>query len=221
MFKDKYPKTVKALHKDIYVDDLLKSVDTRQESDDLMSQTEEITEHGGFGVKQWVVSGSDEISETNSKVIDTKEEKVLGMLWYPKLDIFGFKIRFTLEMKGNEYQIPDILNPRTILGQNAQVFDPYGLVIPVTLEGKLIMREVSSCTSCNTAGKKGSKKRNRWDEQVSDQIREEFAQMIINYCKIEELTFVRCVKPEGAIGLQILVNKHMVSGMALIDYNTI
>ena len=66
MFKEIYPETVDALHKDIYVDDILKSVDTLQESHEFMKQTEEITEYGGFKIKQWVVSDSKELSESSS-----------------------------------------------------------------------------------------------------------------------------------------------------------
>ena len=62
-----------------------------------MRQVEEVLETGGFVMKQWVMSG-DDISQ-NKKVLNVKQEKVLGLDWKPKEDVFYFKIKLNFSRK--------------------------------------------------------------------------------------------------------------------------
>ena len=77
-----------------------------------------------------------------------------------------------------------------MLGQTARVYDPLGFVTPVTLEGKLLMREVSM--------KNGNNKK-KWSEAVGEKTRESFMTMIQHYIWIEILGFPRCLKPWNAV----------------------
>lgn len=62
---------------------------------------------GGFEIKEWTVSGDRNMSLRHSKIVDSKEEKVLGLSWDPQKDVFRFKVHLNFSKKiRNCYQGP-------------------------------------------------------------------------------------------------------------------
>ncbi|XP_071519109.1 uncharacterized protein [Panulirus ornatus] len=90
MFKDKYPETADMIINNSYVDDILHSCESAEETLERMKTTEEFLKRGGFQTKQWVMSGSHDMTEV-PKIIATEVGKVLGMIWEPKKDQFSYK----------------------------------------------------------------------------------------------------------------------------------
>lgn len=76
---------------------------------------------------------SDEQSYAKTQLmVKPKESKVLGLKWYKQSDML--KISFPSE------EVP--ATKRGILSKLAKIYDPLGLVSPLTLEGKLLFRDV-------------------------------------------------------------------------------
>jgi hypothetical protein len=76
---------------------------------------------------------SDEQSYAKTQLmVKPKESKVLGLKWYKQSDML--KISFPSE------EVPAM--KRGILSKLAKIYDPLGLVSPLTLEGKLLFRDV-------------------------------------------------------------------------------
>ena len=73
------------------------------------------------------------MSENN--VSDTSDvTKVLGLRWDPKLDTINFL----------DKQIPILekVTKRTVLKFSSQIYDPLGLLSPVTVRAKLLLQEM-------------------------------------------------------------------------------
>ena len=127
------PEVTNMIVKNTYVDDLLGSVDSRDEAEDLMDRIERVLDKGGFHVKQWIMSGA-----TDGNIYMTRRsteiEKVLGLIWNPDTDKFVFKLNLRFCKRSNEghikkavkleeldREIPSSLNKRIILSQVASL----------------------------------------------------------------------------------------------------
>ena len=135
------------------MDDLLTSVEKYASAMTLMWEIEKILKRGGFEIKHCIVSKQREESkgtknDVEMKTVDSVGEKVLGMIWNPKEDVFQFKVHlnFSESRKGRMDRVQIIEEPpkkltlRSVLGQIAKVYDPLGLVPPHILEGKVLLR---------------------------------------------------------------------------------
>ena len=83
-----------------------------------------------------------------------------------------------------------------ILSQIARIYDPLGLITPVTLGAKVLMRNL--CI-------KNDSKEGKWDTPVDEELREEAIQLFDNILNVEMIRFPRCIKPRRYIGNPTLV----------------
>ena len=132
LMKDRYPLAAEVISQNSYVDDLLKSVGTVAEAKRVIQEVETVLGCGGFKVKHWVVSGEcstyfNENSVMDVKVLDSPTEKVLGMHWFPKKDVFQFKVNLNFNARNDqmvkpklsaesfEEAVPKVLTSRMVL----------------------------------------------------------------------------------------------------------
>ena len=122
--------TISTVLRDFYMDDLLKSLPSEDETAQLALQFIELLSRGGFRLTKFM---------SNSRYVLAQDldslpvERALGVLWNVEQD--------TLEIK----VVPKQLGPtkRGILKQISTIFDPLGLVAPFALRAKLILQELS------------------------------------------------------------------------------
>ena len=110
MLKNEYPRAYECISKNMYVDDILDSVNTIEEAQSLAADVETVLGKGNFKLKEWVFSGNndpviEELQDQQSSREDLslnvhvvnddpqKEQKVLGMWW------FHFKINLNFSKK--------------------------------------------------------------------------------------------------------------------------
>ncbi|XP_071519126.1 uncharacterized protein [Panulirus ornatus] len=212
MFKDKYPETAAMIINNSYVDDILHSCESAEEALERMKTTEEILKRGGFQMKQWVMSGSHDMTE-DSKIIATEVEKVLGMIWEPKKDQFSYKVKINFSTKRKKFRtasdltveeivqkIPKQQKKRMILSQVASLYDPSGLATPFTIRCKLLMRHlITRKQECKADEQLG------WDEPIPDEMHVQWVDLFQDMYALEDLKFRRCIKPDNALGNPTLV----------------
>ncbi|CAC5404639.1 unnamed protein product [Mytilus coruscus] len=101
MYQHIYPDASKMVIRNSYVDDILQSVESVDNARLITQQTEKMFACGGFRIKHWIISGNEKCGSTlqsqdsgESVEVDLDEfahEKILGMRWDPKQDLFDFK----------------------------------------------------------------------------------------------------------------------------------
>lgn len=92
-------------------------------------------------MRQWVsnypqILDQISISRLHASVLDlgsNQYSKALGLQWNPKLDVFKYNIT-----EDNNKSI----SKRSILSSIAQIFDPLGIVSPVTVQAKVILQKL-------------------------------------------------------------------------------
>lgn len=207
-FGRNFPEVQEMIVNNTYVDDILYSTDTLENAFNLIRDTEKILSEGNFRIKHWIVSGRCESSYVN--VIKSDKEKVLGLNWNPIDDCFSFtvKVNFSprirkirsgqnLELSDIDDKFPEVVTRRMILSQVASLYDPLGLVGPVSLKAKLLMRDMI-CKENSDGGV-------RWDDPLDITMVNEWKAFFKELFGLKELTFRRSLKPHDAFGKPTLV----------------
>ena len=133
--------------KNSYMDDLIDSVQSDEDARKLIKEVDIVLGNTGFKVKEWIISGDktaiygDEVSNDFIEADQSRnlvKEKVLGIKWKVTDD------EISCETGLNSSKIEGIetllLSKRKVLGFVNGICDPLGLVAPVTIKAKLMMR---------------------------------------------------------------------------------
>ncbi|XP_076660987.1 uncharacterized protein LOC143364626 [Halictus rubicundus] len=157
---------VTALTKNCYMDDLIHCSATDKEASDVIAQIIKINRQGGFRMRGWASNSQCALagvppSERASDLVDLelaedegKPEKVLGLRWDTRMDLLKFNV--------GSSRVPDELlqflrrpTKREFLRVIMAVFDPLGLLTPLTMLSKINMQ----CVWISGIG---------WDEPLGD-----------------------------------------------------
>ena len=143
-FRTVYPEIVSEIEKSLYVDDLINGGEEEIKAKQLKSKATEIFADATFSLHKWhcnirelesPIKLNDEGTETYAKqqlgVPNGEEACILGLSWSKEEDTIGVKFP-----SGSTEP-----TKRGIVGKVARIYDPLGLVAPVTLAGKLSYRD--------------------------------------------------------------------------------
>lgn len=135
----KYPddRCTKALLENFYVDNLIISGNQLNELAGIHDNACERMSEGGFSLRSWNSNSDYLIKIFKSRDIYVSHgcptEKVLGYEYNPSSD----KISLS-----NIAPDTDARTKRDILSEVSKIFDPLGLILPVTIRGRLLIREL-------------------------------------------------------------------------------
>lgn len=136
-----YPIASDILLSDIYVDDILTGFSNLEMGRKIKFELTELLKTGGFELRKWASNCAEVLSDTPLEhqqpiSFDTEEPsclKVLGLQWQPAFDSFTFKIG---DFSNDE------CTKRSILSNLARIFDPLGMIAPLTLFAKCLIQEL-------------------------------------------------------------------------------
>ena len=215
-FEDKFPVTAVQLRDRSYVDDL---GITAGDQNSLRSRTAEadvILKHANMQVKKWIYSGDDqigviEVGDAADNVLSegVETERMLGIIWDPKKDVFKFIVRINLSPLRNKSRVgPDLskndllnsppksMSRRQYYSQVQSLFDPIGLLAPVLLRAKMLLRKTWE-DECSLL---------KWDDPLPAALVVEMVHFFIELFELEDLEFPRSLWPmEDVIGRPDLV----------------
>ena len=195
--KDQFPEAAETILKNVYVDDIVESVSTPDKARIRAAQIDQLIKPGNFAVKGWIFSGAESGGTDQELPGDDKSEKVLGVTWSPRKDAFHIVTRVNFLPKKKVRQepgllgeamppeIPAILTKRMCLGQVNGIYDPLGLLAPVTVKAKILLRKMWGL-------KLG------WDDPVSEEMRKEWFSFFGELREAATISFQRCIRPAEA-----------------------
>ncbi|XP_037928993.1 uncharacterized protein LOC119663458 [Teleopsis dalmanni] len=129
----KYPLGALAIINDFYVDDCLSGSDSLDTALEIQRQLHDLLESAGFKLRKWCANNplllQDVAKEDQEVDLDFSNEdqasvKTLGLSWQPKRDKFSIRIDLTPSKR---------ITKRSITSSLAKIFDPLGILGPVTL----------------------------------------------------------------------------------------
>ena len=192
--KSEYPLGHDLLKNDCYVDDLLGGKETEEEAIELFKEIDELLAKGGFKLMK-VLSNSDLVMNSvpeekrapmTARVLDEqgesrevdKSHSALGTTWDPRQDTLLFRFSEKLEKVTKHTK-------RIIVSNGSKLYDPTGLVSPVTLNARRLMRECSDMEL-------------DWDDKVPKETIDKFEKWREDIVHLNEVSIPRCLIPKNA-----------------------
>lgn len=136
--KHRFPRAAIVASHELYMDDLVNSTPTLEEAKILSTELIALFKAGGFDLTKWA-SNSPELLESiphsNRSSINFSDGgnlKILGLKWIPSEDCFTFTTS----------NVDESCTKRSILSTVARLWDVLGLVAPVVLFAKLLIKEL-------------------------------------------------------------------------------
>ena len=182
LFEDEVVSTVK---RNFYVDDCLKSVPTEDDAAKLALDLQSLMKMGGFRLTKWLSNSRKvlcaiPVSERAPSVVSLNpcdalpSDRALGINW----DVNEDKIKFMVKVADRP------LTRRGILSIVSSIFDPLGLVSPITLRAKTIIQQLC-------------RKKLGWDAEIPQVHQNEWQSWLSTLPHLQNISVNRCFKPQG------------------------
>ena len=136
---------VKAVQRNFYMDDFLKSVRTPQKAIEIYQKVRDILIKCGFKLTKWITSDEEvksHIPETDrsTKVVKTFEAEpqsssILGLNWNVDTDSL-------IICRGTEQEVPAKITQRIVLSFVSAVFDPLEICSPFTIRMRFLLKSI-------------------------------------------------------------------------------
>ena len=204
MHRDKFPETARQLADESYVDDLSITAPNKQVLKTRTCKADLILKHAAMKVKKWTYSGDDLSMDVGNLVQvvahqSPEGERMLGVLWEPVRDVFKFTVKINLSPLKNKARLgPDLSKqelltnpPRTVTrrqfySQVQSLFDPIGLLAPILLKAKLLLRRTweGECTKLS------------WDDPLPGSLVKDMISYFVELFDLEDIEFSRSIWPK-------------------------
>lgn len=163
---------IDTVKRNVYVDDLMKSLPTEAEAIVMVQNLKAICQSGGFNLTKWqqlqVLSViPEEDRSKNFKELDLDRDKLLveqapGLQWCIKTDTFKFK--FNIKNKPHARL--------GLLSMISSVYDPLGFLAPFTIPAKMILQDLC-WLKCG------------WDEPIPESFQQKWNKWLEDLEKVE------------------------------------
>ncbi|XP_058817486.1 uncharacterized protein LOC131680793 [Topomyia yanbarensis] len=139
-----FPAAAVAIKKGFYVDDFLHGAPSVESAIQLRDEMCELLHKGGFRLRKWCSNFKEVLQDIPPELRTTQSElqldpdesiKTLGILWEPALDVFRLVVNVKQTGEGPTTK-------RNILSTIAQLYDPLGIISPVTITAKILMQQL-------------------------------------------------------------------------------
>ena len=161
--------------KESYADNFIFTTSSQQKLVGIYEDTRQIMNEGGFNLRSWMSNHPPLVdimkSEGTLHQHEAQVEKVLGYMYDTKQDEMMLA-DFIFEEKDHS------ITKRELLSNISKIFDPLSLVLPVTIRGRLLMKQV---------WKDGT----TWDEDVSLEAYREWIKLKDDLNALRDLKFPR------------------------------
>ena len=148
------------LGRNLYVDNMHGTADTEQELVSFYHNSINCFNAAGLPLREWISNSpvlNEKISMDNNGVENPKTAKILGVHWDPEED--------TLFLAAPNFAPPGEATKRSVLKDAGSVFDPLGLLTPVTILIRIFLQKLWSL-------------KYDWDTQVSEALQSEWGLIV-------------------------------------------
>jgi len=213
--EDVYPEASKIVLSNSYMDDIPASTPSEESGMKVMRDIEKMVGEKGFKMKNWMFSGQKSKKDKSldqaavqallKKDIENELSKVLGMEWETEEDVIQFRLS-NIE-NGSE------TTKRSCLSTICRFFDPVGLLAPVTVSAKIILRKVWAC-----------RPKIDWDDKLTTELQREWNSFKENLLQVRSLRFNRSIRPMDAESPVLVLfsdaSKDAYSAVAYVRWKT-
>ena len=207
------PGTIQTVMRNMYVDDLMKSVSSPEAAIKLSTQLRELLMKGGFRLTKWLSNDRDVLVEipecerassvVNLDIEDLPTACALGLKWNVEADKFVWDVsaKFRPHLEARP------VTRRGILSIVSSLFDPLGFIAPYVMKAKLLLQDLC-------------RKKLGWDTAIVEQDRVQWFRWLEDLSKLENMQVDRCFKPKN-FGKIKNVQLHIFSDGSRVGYGAV
>ena len=177
----------------LYVDNIVSGCSSESEATSYYSKARSIMNDAHLNLRSWASNSPQLMEQANrDNVADNSSPvNVLGLLWTTLTDTLS------LTSKSAIPSITSLLTKREVLKESSKVFDPLGLLSPVTVRAKIFMQSLWQ--------------RNLdWDEPLSDEDKQQWLEIAQN---IQE---TRCLQIPRRYFQQLMLHNNLIGYTSLL-----
>ena len=170
----------------IYVDNVLIGLDSVEDCSGIYDEAKLMFQKAAINLKEWNFNCVEFLrslpigERTTSRAI-----KVLGLLWD--------EVEDTISIAGiDKVNTPSVVTKHDVMHRVAKVFDPFGLLTPLTLLGKLFLQKLWRLNIS-------------WDDPLSNDLLEEWNSIVESLLRISSLEICRFIGTLNEGTKQLLV----------------
>ena len=187
---DECPLAAEIIKHDFYVDDLVSGCDSQEVALVLQKQLIDVLARGGFPLRKWTSSDPALLESLPAEMRETSLPldfnpdatiKTLGLKWQPALDQFVFAVKLPPSSQ---------VTKRSMLSELAKLFDPLGLMSPVTIRGKILFQSLWYLPI-------------HWDDEVDEEISASWQRYLSDLAKISEIAISRCISLPSPVKFEL------------------
>lgn len=187
-FKLEFPNAYETIKNDFYVDDWLKSVESLEEGQQLVSDVRYVLAQGNFQIAKLGSNHPDMMNNIKLKLTEEEklneklfsgisEEKILGYV----INFENDTIKLSLKMEKIAYMLEENFKPTKVevLRFNMSHFDPIGFTMFYTCKMKLLYHWVCS-------------NKIDWEQPIPDDLLKSWKQIVIWHNQLQNVEIPRC-----------------------------
>ena len=166
--------TAKHILANLYVDNIVSGCPSDSDAIRYYSKARSIMTDAHLNLRSWASNSPQLMDQANrDKVVDTNNPvNVLGLQWNTQVDTLS------LTSKSSIPSITSLITKRDILKESSKVFDPLGLLSPVTVRAKIFIQLLWQCNI-------------DWDEPLSDEDQQQWFEIAENIQEAKSLYIPR------------------------------
>ena len=207
------PSVVNTIKRNMYVDDMMKSLKQPEEAVTLVKESRKLLAKGGFRLTKWYSNNREVLasipeSERAKSVVDLDVEKLpiesaLGLKWKTEDDTFVWDVT---------EKLPRFLNTepvtrRALVSAVYSLFDPLGFIAPYVMKAKLLIQMLC---------RKGV----GWDDPLGEDECAQWKRWLDDLSKLSEIRVNRCFQPAD-FGDIVEIQLHLFSDASRVGYSAV
>ena len=164
----------KDMQQNLYVDNILSGGDTEDEVVKYYKESRDIMSKAKFNLRAWATNSHQlhHLAVKESAADDNVNVGTLGMIWTTTADTLSLAIKDLLK----DSHPP--ITKREVLQKSSKIFDPLGLLAPVTIQSKLLLQDMWQ-------------KRVQWNEPLHEELQNQWICLAEDIHKAASLSIPR------------------------------
>ena len=207
------PETIQTVMRNMYVDDLMKSVPSPETAVKLSTELRELLKKGGFRLTKWLSNDRDVLVEipecerassvVNLDIEDLPTACALGLKWNVEADKFVWDVSTKVQTLAKVKP----MTRRGILSLVSSLFDPLGFIAPYVMKAKLLLQDLC-------------RRKLGWDTEIEEQDKVQWSRWLEDLLKLEEIQVDRCIKPRNFAEIKN-IQLHLFSDGSRVGYGAV
>ncbi|XP_064081954.1 uncharacterized protein LOC135198313 [Macrobrachium nipponense] len=182
-----------SVKKSFYVDNFMKTYEKCEDLELESNKVNQIMLEANMPLGEWASNLSSFNDKHSPDTVNLNAVKLLGLLWDTCNDSLSVKMPSQIVTYLNNLGNVCTLTKRKVVSLLSTIFDPLGILTPVTIKGKLFVKKLWELKT-------------DWDDELMMDLKKEFDELLNQLNSIEEIKVPRSCFNEGTCSLHVFVD---------------